>query len=147
MAMAAVCAALALVAVGLPFVQQALAARRVEAQIKRLSPDVDKAQALRRKVASGAMGADVLANQRAATGNALAVLATVTDVLPDDTHLTELTLRGRVLTLTGQSAAAARLISALSAASILRDPTFIAPVTRNEMAKADQFSIRAGLAP
>ena len=144
---AAVCAVLAVMAAGLPFVQQSLAMGTVDRRIKTLRPQVDQAQALRRRIASGTAGADVLATQRAATGDALAVLATVTDVLPDDTYLTELTLHGRVLTLTGQSAAAARLIEALSANPRLRDPAFIAPVTRNEMAKADQFSIRAGLAP
>ncbi len=146
-AAAAVCAVLAVAAAGLPFVQQSLAMGVVDRRIKALRPQVDQAQALRRRIASGAAGADVLATQRAATGDALAVLATVTDVLPDDTYLTELTLHGRVLTLTGQSAAAARLIEALSSNPKLRDPAFIAPVTRNEMAKADQFSIRAGLAP
>jgi general secretion pathway protein L len=144
---AAGCAALAVVAAGLPFVRQSLAMRGIEEHIAALQPQVDHAQVLRRRIASGAAGAGVLATQRAATGDALAVLATVTDVLPDDTHLTELTLHGRVLTLTGQSGAAARLISALSTDPKLRDPAFIAPVTRNELAKADQFSIRAGLAP
>lgn len=141
------CAALAAVAASLPFVQQSLAMGGIERRIAALQPQVDHAQALRRRIASGASGAGVLAMQRAATGDALAVLAAVTDVLPDDTYLTELTLHGRVLTLTGQSGAAARLISALSADPKLRDPAFIAPVTRNELAKADQFSIRAGLAP
>lgn len=144
---AAVCAVLALVAAGLPFVRQSLAARGIERQIAALRPQVNQAQALRQRITNGAAGADVLATQRSATGDALAVLATVTDVLPDDTYLTELTLHGRVLTLTGQSGAAARLISALSTNPALRDPAFIAPVTRNETAKADEFSIRAGLAP
>ncbi len=146
-AAAAVCAMLAVVAAGLPFVRQSLAMGGIERRIEALQPQVDRAQALRRRIANGAAGADVLATQRAATGDALAVLATVTDVLPDDTYLTELTLHGRVLTLTGQSREAARLISALSADPTLRDPAFIAPVTRNETAKADQFSLRAGLAP
>ena len=144
---AAGCAVLAVVAVGLPFVQQSLAMGTVDRRIKALRPQVDQAQALRRRIASGAAGADVLATQRAATGDAMAVLATVTDVLPDDTYLAELTVHGRVLTFSGQSGAAARLISALSANPALRDPAFIAPVTRNETAKADQFSIRAELAP
>lgn len=146
-AAAACCAALALVAAGLPFALQSAAASGVERRIAALRPQVDQAQALRRRIAGGAAGADVLAQQRAATGDALAVLATVTNLLPDDTYLSELTLHGRVLTLSGQSAAAARLIPELSADPAIRDPAFIAPVTRNETARADQFSIRAELAP
>lgn len=144
---ASACAVLALVATGLPFVQQSLAARGVERRIAAVRPQVDKAQALRRRIASGAAGADVLTQQRAATGDAVAMLATLTNLLPDDTYLTELTLHGRVLTLSGQSAAAAQLIPELSADPAIRDPAFIAPVTRNESARADQFSLRAELAP
>jgi len=141
------CAALALVAIALPFVLQAAVAHGIERRIAALRPQVDQAQALRQRVANGTAGANVLAQQRAATGEALAVLATVTNLLPDDTYLSELTLHGRVLTLSGQSAAAARLIQELSADPTIRDPAFIAPVTRNETARADQFSIRAELAP
>jgi general secretion pathway protein L len=146
-AAAACCAVLALVAVGLPFALQSVASRKVERRIASLDPTVEETQALRRRIASGAAGAGVLAQQRAATGDALAVLATVTTLLPDTTYLSELTLHGRVLTLTGQSAAAAQLIPELSADPAIRDPAFIAPVTRNETARADQFSIRAELAP
>ena len=56
-------------------------------------------------------------------------------------------VRGRVLTLAGQSAAAARLIPALTAAPTLRDPAFSAPITRNEATQAELFSIRAMVAP
>ena len=88
-------------------------------------------------------GVDVLAAQRAKVGDPLAVLATLTDVLPDDTVLTDFSLRQRVVTISGQSGGAARLIPALAADPALRDPAFTAPVTRNETQHSDGFSIRA----
>ena len=141
------CAGLAVAAVATPFVMQSLSARAIERRIVALRPQVDRADALRRRIAGGVAGANVVAAQQAETGDPLAVLAAVTDALADDTYLRELTLRGRVLTLAGQSAAAARLIPALTAAPTLRDPAFSAPITRNEAAQAELFSIRAMVAP
>lgn len=141
------CAALAVAAVAVPFVLQSLEARTVEARIQALRPAVDRADALRRRIAAGTAGADVLAAQAAATGEALPIVALVTAVLPDDTSLSELGWRNRQLTLSGQSAAAPRLIEALSRDPAIRNPVFAAPVTRDEAARLDRFSIRAELAP
>lgn len=143
----AFCAALAIAAAVLPFVLQSLARQRVEAEIAALRPTVQQAEALRRQIASRAAETDAVAAQRAQSGDPLAVLAAVTDILPDDTWLTELRLNQRRLALVGQSAAAARLIAALAADPTLRDPAFTAPVTRSETGRADLFSIRAEVAP
>ena len=146
-AAASACAGLAAVAAGLPFVQQSAAADAVEARIAALQPAIAQADALRREIAAAAGSNDVIAAERARVGNALGVLATVTDVLPDDTYLTDLQLQGRVLTLTGQSAAAARLIGLLAAEPALRNPAFTAPVIRNEPGRAEGFAIRAEAVP
>ena len=140
-------AVLAVVAAGLPFVQQSAASRAVEARIAALRPAVDQADALRREIAQATGSNDVIAAERARVGDALGVVATVTAVLPDDTYLTDFQLQGRVLTLTGQSAAAARLIALLAAEPALRNPAFTAPVTRNEPGRAEGFAIRAEVAP
>ena len=142
-ALLAACIVLAVAAVVIPFVQQSLASSRIERQIATLRPAVDRAETLRKSMATAAAGVDVLATQRAKVGDPLAIIATLTDILPDDTVLTDLSLRQRVITITGQSAVAARLIPALAADPAIRDPAFTAPVTRNETTHSDGFSIRA----
>lgn len=144
---AAACAVLAVVAAGLPFVQQSQSSDAVEARIAALRPQVDQADALRRQIAAIAGSNDVIALQRERVGDALAVIAAVTEILPDDTFLTDLQLQSRTLTLTGQSAAAARLIAALAADPAIRNPTFTAPVTRNEAGRSEGFAIRAEVGP
>ena len=72
-------------------------------------------------------------------------IAAITDILPDDTWLTELTLRQRKLGMAGRSAGAARLIGLLSADPTIGDATFAAPVTRANQGGVDAFSIRAEL--
>jgi general secretion pathway protein L len=141
------CAGLAVIACVLPFVQQARALAATDARIEALRPRVAAVEAMRQQLAASSGGADVMASESARTGNALAALASVTQTLPDDTYLTELTLRARKLTITGRSDAAVRLIALLSSAPGLSNPNFAAPVMRMTGSHADQFSIRADIAP
>ena len=145
-AMAGLCAMLAIATVALPFVAQSRAAAQVESRIAALRPQVDAVEAARRRIAASAAGVDVIAAERIRLGDTLAVLAAVTDLLPDDTSLTDLTLRQGKLTLNGQAASAAKLIGALSADTVIRNPDFAAPVTRIENGRADLFAIRAEVA-
>jgi len=57
------------------------------------------------------------------------------------------TQQQRRVTLSGRSAAAARLIGALSASEGLRNVAFAAPVTRLEAIRAELFTIIAEVAP
>lgn len=139
----AACAILALAAMAGPFVTQEAALRREEARIAALRPAVATADGLRRTIAGRASGLDAVASEAARVGQVLQVLATLTDVLPDDTYLTALTLRARTLTLSGRSGSASRLIPLLAAEPALRGAAFAAPVTRVEGARGDVFSIRA----
>jgi general secretion pathway protein L len=144
---ASVCGVLALAAVVGPFVAQSIALGAVQQQIDTLQPRVDEIQALRRRLAATAADTDAVAAERARVGNVLQGLAALTSILPDDTYLTALRLRQRKLTLDGQSQAAAKLIAALASDPLIRNPAFVAPVTRAEASKGDLFSIRAELAP
>ena len=75
------------------------------------------------------------------------MLATVTDLMPDDTVLGDLSLRQGKLDISGRSLAAAQLIPAMAADPTLRNPSFAAPVTRSADGKADTFVIRAEQVP
>ncbi len=140
------CAGLAVAAVVQPFVLQSIARARIERQIAGLQPGLTRVDALRRRIAATAAGAGAFAAEQGRVGDALQMLAAVTGILPDDTYLTRFELRDRTLTLEGNSAAAAKLIGALSADPLIRDAGFAAPVTRSETG-ADVFTIRATLAP
>jgi len=75
------------------------------------------------------------------------VMAAATRVLPDDTYLTEMQLQQRKLTMSGRSAAAAKLIGAMAADNEFHNPTFAAPVTRIEALKQEIFTIVTEVAP
>lgn len=143
---AAACAALALAALALPLVRQSVALDSVNARIAALQPRVDKVEALRRRLANAHNGADTIAREEQRIGNPLRVLASLTELLPDDTYLTSFGLHDRTLTLEGQSAAAAKLIGGLSSDPLIQEPAFTAPVTRTRNG-TDLFALRAKIAP
>jgi general secretion pathway protein L len=75
------------------------------------------------------------------------VLAELTTRLPDDTWLTELSLRQRHVSLSGQSEAAARLIGELSRSAMFRGIGFAGPVTRDGTTGRDDFSLHLDVTP
>jgi general secretion pathway protein L len=139
--------ALALVAAVTPFVTQSLARHTADARIAALQPRIAEIEALRRHIAAGSAGSDAIAAEQARIGDALQVLAAVTDLLPDDTVLGDLSLRDGKLEISGQSQAAAQLIPTLATDPTVHNPSFAAPVTRTADGKADTFVIRAELSP
>lgn len=142
-----ICAGLALVAIILPFLIQLRRAAVVNHRIATLQPVARRVEALRRRILTGSSSINVIARERAQVGDPLAVLAAVTAALPDNTYLTELHLRHLKLDIAGKSAAAAPLLSALSADPSLRDVAFSAPVNRDSTDHKDLFSIKATIMP
>lgn len=138
----AVCGVLLLAVVAAPFVLNLRAIAEADAHIAALKPRVAQVEALRQRQAAENNGADVFAAEAMRTGSTLQALAALTDILPDDTWLSALSLRQRVLIFTGQSARAARLITALSADPMFHNPVFVTPVTRADSEGTDLFSIR-----
>jgi general secretion pathway protein L len=141
------CCGLAVTALVLPFLLQALTLHATNAEIAALQPSVTQVEALRRSLTAGGAGREVLAREQERTADVLQVLATLTRILPDDSFLTDFALRDRHFTISGRSASAPGLITGLSAEPTIRDASFTAPVTRIEGATADIFSIGADVAP
>jgi len=141
------CAALGLAAVVIPFVRQEIALASIDREIAVGRTAAAEAEGLRQEIDRLAGSADFIESERDKAGRPLVVLAAATRVLPDDTYLTEMELRQRKVTLTGRSAAAARLIGPLAADGTFRNPGFAAPVTRLEALHTELFTINAEVGP
>lgn len=136
------CGLLAAAVVAVPFWRQWTTETELDATLAALRPAATEAEMLRRRLDGDTAGADILRRERATLGSPLALIATLTDLLPDDTFLAELSIgRGQVV-MRGSSASAARLMPALSADPALRAPGFIAPIRRTEDGAAEIFSLR-----
>jgi general secretion pathway protein L len=138
---------LLLAALVVPFVAQALTRGAVERRIAELKPRTAEVQALRDRIAAGAAGTDAIDSERARTGDALQVVATITELMPDDTVLSELSLHQGKLAISGHARSAAQLIPALAASPAIRNPAFSAPVIRSPDGNVDVFTVHAELSP
>ncbi len=141
------CALLALASIVTPFVRQSTAMSRLDQSLAAGRTAAAEADRLHSDIARLAGSADLVEKQREKVGQPLAVLAAATRVLPDDSYLTEMQLQQRKLTMSGRSAAAARLIGAMSAENEFHNPAFAAPVTRIEALRQEIFTIVAEVAP
>jgi general secretion pathway protein L len=153
----AVAAALAALILISPFLRQSLAMADVQDRLEAQAPRMNQVETLRRRISGAGAGGDAVATETRRLGDALEALAAVTEIFPDDSYLTEFTMRERKMTLSGLSASAPRLISLLSADPRIHNPAFTAPVTRQEPVRTGQagqdttqrdvFSSRAERAP
>jgi general secretion pathway protein L len=139
-------AMMAVLVVVSPFLRQSLQLSDLQDRLETMRPRVAQAEQLRRQITGAGTGGDAVAAETRRLGDTLEALAAVTEILPDDSYLTEFTMRERKMTLSGLSASAPKLINALSSDPRIRNPAFTAPVTRSESNHNDVFSIRAELA-
>lgn len=138
------CAILAAAVIVVPFIRQSMALATAGDQISQLRPGMEKVDVLRHQIAAGSAGAGQIAAARARAAVALRAPGVLTDLLPDDTYLTSISLRHDRLTIEGRSAAATKLIAAMASDPQLTNPSFGAPVVRAENG-TDMFTIQAGV--
>jgi len=146
LALTAGTAALFLLAILTPFIRQEIALSATDSAIEALSRQAETAGNLRQAIDQSSGTAGVIGRERARTGNLLGTLAAVTKLLPDDSHLTALTLRDGHVTITGVSSSAAHLIDLFAKSTAFRDPTFESPVVQSDKGHLETFTISATLA-
>jgi general secretion pathway protein L len=144
---AACCLVLALGTIATPFVRQEISLASLDQEIAAGRATATEAEQLRRDLDRLSGTVDLVESERDKAGRLLATLAALTRALPDDTYLTEVTMQQRKVTLSGRSAAASRLIGALSAGEGVRNVAFAAPVTRLDALRVEIFTITAEVAP
>jgi general secretion pathway protein L len=140
---AACCGFLAVSAVVLPFVQQASRLATLDREIEKGRAVAARADALHSEIDRFTRGAELVGNELDKVGKPLEIMAKMTQLLPDDTYLTDFQLRQGKLTINGRSGGAARLIGTFAADQTFRNPAFAAPVTRIDAMHAEVFAITA----
>lgn len=106
---------------------------------------IDRRALLIRASAARAGGVDALADKRRGGPWAVEMLERLSEALPDDTHLTELSLEGNRVRISGISAQAAELVPLLEKSGHFRNAAFYAPTMRIPGTATDRFSIEAML--
>lgn len=109
------------------------AEQRVEALRHReqaLKEEAQQVLALRRELGQRLEALEQVRERWEATPDPLEILSALSRLLPDDTHLQQLKIRDRELTLRGRSAQASALIALLEQAPEFERPRFLSPVTQ-----------------
>lgn len=124
-----------------PLVERHAAADRLRAEISRVEPKAGKASALRRDMESVTVLGRRIAETRAKTPLAIAVLARLSEILPGDVWLIEYRMRAGEVTITGFAPDATALLSLIEAAGEFESVKFSAATSRGETLGRDRFSM------
>jgi general secretion pathway protein L len=143
---AAAASALVLIAIASPFAYQQWQIASADATLAPLEGPAREAIELRQSADRLTRTAEFFKAETEHNGSALAILAGVTRVLPDDSYLTSLNLNGSRLVMSGLSPAAANLVTVFAHSPLFREPTFDSPVTGSEGGDLESFTISVTLA-
>lgn len=87
-----------------------------------------------------------LTEKRSAKAPVIKILAELTNILPDDTYLERLTIRGKEIQINGESDNATSIIQRLEKSGYFRNTEPRSPVTKNTATNKERFFISATLA-
>jgi general secretion pathway protein L len=97
--------------------------------------------------AAGASGLGLLAKRKQSTPSSVMVLEAISQVLPDNTYVTELRIEGDKIQVVGITQDAPSLIRLIEQSPEFTRATFFAPTTRGQNDPGERFHIEAHLAP
>jgi general secretion pathway protein L len=106
-----------------------------------------RALLMRASASRGDTGRDGLEARRLQGVPAVLVIERLSELLPDDTYLTDLTVDGERVRLSGVTGQAADLVPLLEKSGYFRNASFYAPTTRMAGKATDRFSIEAVIIP
>jgi general secretion pathway protein L len=96
---------------------------------------------------STASGEQALERRKYDSPSAVLILESLSKILPDQTHVTELQMEGNKLRLTGVTRDAPALIALIEQSGRFTRASFFAPTTRSSSNNGDRFHIEATMKP
>lgn len=100
---------------------------------------------LRKKAAAIAAEAGFLHRRKASSTSTVLLLDELSGLLPDNTWLSLLEVKGREVKLTGFSKSSSELLALIEGSPRFADARFLSPVTRDARRNAEKFSLTASL--
>ena len=135
--------ALLLGTIALPLVNKIQVVQTLEARIELATSRAEIIRRLRDEVESLSADSDFLLKKKQLTPLVLEIVNELTRILPDDTSINRLTIKGREIQIQGQSTAAAALIPLIESSDSLHNPRFRSSVTRSQGSNSERFNLSA----
>ncbi len=132
---------LLVITVALPIVKQQRVITDLETQVSAAREAAEVSLQLRERLASLSNEAAFLGKARSGRPTMTALLAELTEILPDHSHILQLKVSAESIDLMGLADKATDLISILARSSLLTGPAFNSPVTRDSRSDKERFHI------
>lgn len=136
-------ALLLITALTLPLLYQQNVLRELEREIDAVRPAAMAVAETKDSITALLRQQGFFASQRRGSPTIVSLLNEVTRVIPDNTWLVRVEVRGSTLRIQGESESASSLIALLEASDHIENAAFSSPVTKNPRTSNDRFVIEA----
>ena len=133
-------------AIALPLMNKLHVIDALEARAELVTAKAEVTRRLREAVKQLGTDSRFLVEKKQAMPLALEIINELTLILPDDTWLNRLDIKGQEVQIQGQSASAAALIPLIESSDSLRNPRFRSPVTKMPRLNTERFHLSAEVA-
>lgn len=143
LALGALAVLLLISAASLPLLDKRQKIKALEPLLETAGANAKEALRLRKEVDQLTANSRFLTDKKQSSRPVLEIMDELTRILPDDTWITRLDIKGSELEIQGQSASAAALIPLIESSSILQNPRFRSPVTQIPRSDVERFHLSA----
>ncbi len=137
---------LAIACAAIPLWRESAMIARLNAQIANARGQAEAGAALQKQIETQRRDQGFLKDRKNARLTVTELLATLTRLLPDDTYLTELDVKGDHVRLVGVTASATALLASIAKSPDFRDASFESSITHDATANRERFDIGAHIA-
>jgi general secretion pathway protein L len=143
LALAALAVLLLVSAVSLPLLNKRQKIQALAPLLETASAKAEETRRLRKEVDQLTANSRFLTDKKQSSLPVLQIIDELTRILPDDTWITRLDIKGTEVQIQGQSSSAAALIPLIESSSILQNPRFRSPVTQVPRSNVERFHLSA----
>jgi general secretion pathway protein L len=140
-------AVLAIACLAIPLWQADKAIAALNAQIADARREAELSANIEKQIESANHDQQFLIDRKRARPSATELLATLTQLLPDDTYLTELDIKGNDIRLVGIAPSATAVLALIDKSPSFRDASFESSITQDAKTNRERFDIGAHIAP
>jgi general secretion pathway protein L len=145
--LAALVAILALVALAAPIVIKREAVVQMLPWVDKGKKAAETVDSMRRELDARVEQHNYVLEKRQKTPAVIQVLEELTRVLPDDTWVQTLDIKGKELQIQGETASSVRLIGLFEQSSVFKDSSFRSPLTKGQVSGTERYQLALQIRP
>ena len=138
---------LAIAAIAMPLVIKREAVVQLLPRLEKGKTAAEAAEILRRDLEASVQEHNYLLEKRQALPPVIVALEELTRILPDDTWVQQLDIKGKELQIQGETASSVKLIGLFEQSGRFYDPSFRSPLTKGQTAGAERFQLALQMRP